>query len=425
MMHAMSGSNVGAWIVVVLSPLVLAGSVLLFRWGLRQPRTKRWLRCPNCSYDMRGHVPRESGGEGDPVGDAKPKFICPECGHDAGKLENLIVESPSRAAAIVFGALGICVATVYMINAVGWVIEQPTVNAIEKDGGIAQYRAAPLFGIDRIGNTALLPTRGRVVAVYFLTPNLPSRTSLRSMERLRYLRYVNAYGPGITDAHLVGLARLDGLNVLSLDGTQVTDAGLVPLKQASSLRWLDLSNTKVTGAGLAHLSAMSQLKVLELDGLEVVNADLVHLRPLPQLVSVNLANTQVTDAGLRHLGGLHQLRYLNLANTRVTDEGLAHLDKLFQTPVSGWPIHLAEVPFGAAFIPMDQAAHLMSRTGLSLAGTQVTDQGLVHLKQMKGLELFAIHGTKVTDSGVADLKKALPMLQVMLDWKSPGTAPAK
>lgn len=50
--------------------------------------------------------------------------------------------------------------------------------------------------------------------------------------------------------------------------------------------------------------------------------------------------------------------------------------------------------------------------GLFLAGTQVTDEGLNHLQVLTHLEMLDLKDTKVTDEGVSQLKKALPKCQI-------------
>ena len=69
---------------------------------------------------------------------------------------------------------------------------------------------------------------------------------------------------------------------------------------------------------------------------------------------------------------------VNLNGTDVTDEGLVHLKGLTKLETLG------------------------------LGRTQVTDAGLVHLKGMTNLKRLYLHYTQVTAAGVAELKKALP-----------------
>ena len=331
----MAGTNIGAWLVVVLAPLLFAGSAALLRWGLRRPREKRWLRCPNCYYDMRGHVPGSSGGGGESGGGsggglAAPLFVCPECGHDAKVLSNLVVENPSCLWTIAPALVGLGVAVPCIFSAIGWLLEQPAVRTITQDGGSVACQAVPLCGIKGLGGN-LLPTSPRVREIYFVAPNLPSKASLQRMSSLRHLRYVHVSGPGVTDTHLAGLARLRGLNVLALGSAQITDAGLAPLKQMSSLRWLDLSNTQITGAVLAHLDKLFRTTV---NDPPIYQSELSHgmLRAVPidhliSRTSLALSGTQVTDRGLKRLKQMKGLGSLRLFSTQVTDTGVAELQE--------------------------------------------------------------------------------------------------
>ena len=42
------------------------------------------------------------------------------------------------------------------------------------------------------------------------------------------------------------------------------------------------------------------------------------------------------------------------------------------------------------------------------ACTQITDAGLVHLKELINLQHLGLYKTQVNDTGIAELKKALP-----------------
>jgi hypothetical protein len=46
--------------------------------------------------------------------------------------------------------------------------------------------------------------------------------------------------------------------------------------------------------------------------------------------------------------------------------------------------------------------------GLNVMQTAITDAGLVHLKEMKGLQTLSLVLTKTTVAGRDDLRKALP-----------------
>ena len=69
---------------------------------------------------------------------------------------------------------------------------------------------------------------------------------------------------------------------------------------------------------------------------------------------------------------------LNLSSTEITDEGLMHLKGL------------------------------TNLRGLDLWRTQITDAGLLHLKGLTKLQNLDLRDTKVTDAGVAELQQSLP-----------------
>jgi len=45
--------------------------------------------------------------------------------------------------------------------------------------------------------------------------------------------------------------------------------------------------------------------------------------------------------------------------------------------------------------------------------TQITDAGLVHLKDLTNLEYLDLRETPITDSGVAELQKAVPNCEII------------
>jgi hypothetical protein len=81
---------------------------------------------------------------------------------------------------------------------------------------------------------------------------------------------------------------------------------------------------------------------------------------------------------------------VNLAGSNVTDADL---------------VHLKEFP---------------ALRRLDLSSTRITDQGLTHLKGLKQLQMINLQGTKVTAGGVAELQKALPAAKILT-----GEAPAR
>lgn len=83
-----------------------------------------------------------------------------------------------------------------------------------------------------------------------------------------------------------------------------------------------------------------------------------------------------TDATLAYLKDIKGVEFLYLANTKITDNGLVHLKNIDSPYLS-----------------------------MSLSNTDITDAGIVHLKELKRLDSVFLNGTKVTDSGIAELRK--------------------
>lgn len=64
----------------------------------------------------------------------------------------------------------------------------------------------------------------------------------------------------------------------------------------------------------------------------------------------------------------------------------------------------------------DDLVHLRELTGLQelwLPNTSVTDAGLDHLQGLTGLQYLHLGGTQITDAGAAELRKALPNCEIV------------
>lgn len=131
-----------------------------------------------------------------------------------------------------------------------------------------------------------------------------------------------------TDAEMVHLRGLTGLQSIHLNGTLVTDAGLAHLKGLHRLKHLTLDGIQVTDDGLAHVQGLTQLEWLSLDATQVTDAGLAYIQDLRRLVWLDLDGTQVTDTGLPQLQGQTSLKELGLRGTQVTDAGVAKLQSV-------------------------------------------------------------------------------------------------
>ena len=106
---------------------------------------------------------------------------------------------------------------------------------------------------------------------------------------------------------------------------------------------------------------------------------------------------------------------LDLSWLQVTDEAVA----VIPDTVTG--LALVNAPVTDACIP-----HLLRLTALkrlNVAGTRITDNGLVGLGGLPNLEWVCVNRTEVTDQGVTKLKAIRPAIEVMIGAE-PGSAPS-
>ena len=91
---------------------------------------------------------------------------------------------------------------------------------------------------------------------------------------------------------------------------------------------VDLSDRPATDADILLLQSLGGLESLELWGAEVTNAGMPNVAKLTGLKTLVLENTDVNDAGLAPLVGLGNLKVLNLRrSSNMSDAALATVAK--------------------------------------------------------------------------------------------------
>ncbi|MFO0914001.1 MAG: hypothetical protein U0795_13665 [Pirellulales bacterium] len=124
----------------------------------------------------------------------------------------------------------------------------------------------------------------------------------------RYVQFLK-----VTDAQLLAVSLIGGVDSLMLGRTAVTDAGLKELGRLVDLQSLDLQGTSVTDAGLAEVGRLRKLR------------------------EINLAGTRVTDVTLRRLEGLDSLLAAEVEGTATSDAARARLSELLNRRQSQTP----------------------------------------------------------------------------------------
>jgi hypothetical protein len=111
-----------------------------------------------------------------------------------------------------------------------------------------------------------------------------------------------------------------------------------------------------------------------------------------------IQRTTVTDSDLEKLKGIATLTELDLEGTQITGDGLKHLRNMK---------NLRRIRLDRTKITDAGLANLAGLTTLKellLWETQITDVGLMHLSRLTNLQELWIDDTKITDKGLACLK---------------------
>lgn len=104
----------------------------------------------------------------------------------------------------------------------------------------------------------------------------------------------------------------------------------------------------------------------------------------------------------------------HLGGTDLTDDGLVHVKALGKV----FEVNLKDTQITDAGLA--QLAGISTLVRLHLEKTKVTDDGLVHLKDLANLEYLNLYGTAVTDAGLEHLK-GLGKLKKLYLWQSQAT----
>lgn len=200
---------------------------------------------------------------------------------------------------------------------------------------------------------------------------------------------------------------LNGFTV-SVTGVNFTnvplgDGDLAPAARLPYLRTIVLRGTKVTDAALAVFKNCQYLETVDLSHSAILGTGLHYLHGT-LIKDIDLSDSKFGDRGIADLVEIgYHLSCLNLAATQITDEGMERLQNLrtleaidlSRTKISG---------AGLRYLP----AGLKQ---LNLTGTSIVNASLVHLERLSLLESLNLSETSITDD-------AIPHVQAMVEAQS-------
>ena len=125
---------------------------------------------------------------------------------------------------------------------------------------------------------------------------------------------------------------------------------------------------------------------------------------------IRLDHTPVTDDDLKHLVGLEdKLRRINLSHTNISDQGLAQIAEMKQLE----QLRLASPQITDGGVAVLQG--LAQLKHLHLIDVPLTDAGLVPLHSLKSLQSMYLDGTRGSEQAMTELVEALPGVHMHFD----------
>lgn len=198
---------------------------------------------------------------------------------------------------------------------------------------------------------------------------------LKYLENLKSLEYLTV-PERMSDPAMKYLEGLSSLKGLYFRTTRITSKGLRHLTKLPSLEELDISGDSIDAGGLVYLTKLPSLNYLILSGRCCTDEAMSHIRNIPSLKILNVMHQPITDEGLRRLSGHPGLENLGLFNTEITNRGLVYLESL----------------------PSLKKLDIGTR---NYQNPPVTDEGMIHIAKLKGLEYLDLPNVGITDKGLA------------------------
>lgn len=266
---------------------------------------------------------------------------------------------------------------------------------------LAQTRVTDA-GLDQLRDLRSLRELDLYFAEFFTDDGMASLRGLVQLERL------NLRGTKVTSRVFESLTHLKALRSLDISYSQIDDAGVELLAELPYLQQLSIGGTRIGVVALSSLKLLQELRHLDVSGMQRVDSGhwgltlsstvLGELGAIENLVSLNLSGAVLNDIGADK-PGLKEERRQTLEGL----EKLAGLQKLERLDLSRTPVNAAG---------LQALRGLTNLRELRLArATNIDDDAVPRLVEMKSLRVVMLEGTGITVEGLARLRAARPELQ--------------
>ncbi|MBX9666295.1 MAG: hypothetical protein K2X93_01700 [Candidatus Obscuribacterales bacterium] len=164
------------------------------------------------------------------------------------------------------------------------------------------------------------------------------------------------------------------------------------------LQSFDLSTVRFSDNVLKEITQLEDTVELRLDFVPFEDNHVAKLAPMKNLATVWFLHTSISNKSLRYLASLPSLQHLILKKTEITDGGLVHLRDAKQLSTLLLPSEITDNG-------LEELANLDNLIHLDLSNTRVTDQGLEFVSTMANLQTLCVNDTAVGDAGLTALSR--------------------
>ncbi|WP_158545463.1 leucine-rich repeat domain-containing protein [Bremerella cremea] len=314
---------------------------------------------------------------------------------------------------------------------------------------------APITDID-ITNAETL---GTIETLECHSHTLSPQGIIDLLSKTKGLKYVTLSGPGVNDEVVAALGEHHGLKWIFLKGPihgdgflqleklrprleflfvqcepikrqgpfigeyfGLTDEGIEQIGKFDRLGYLSLRECGIMDKHLKHFDKLTSLSGLQLDGNPITGSGLaVFDERLPRLTALALSSCRLTDEGLRDFPHLESLHYLSLANNQIGDKSIAAIvqsdpDELTRLILSGTDVtnqslailnelkHLETLVLAYTRITNIEALHALPIEVVDVSGTQFSDEEVKQFSGLTTLKVLNLYGTAITDRSLSVLE---------------------
>ncbi len=142
---------------------------------------------------------------------------------------------------------------------------------------------------------------------------------------LPHLESVSFIDCQLSDHHFQSLGYATGLEMLQLLGPGPTDEGLKGLESLKQMRYVHISQADVGDATLRRLAGLQWLETIELHGTSITGQNVPSLACRRTLIRFAANDSPFHNDFLATLAACRNLQYLELVRTEISDDGVAHL----------------------------------------------------------------------------------------------------